>query len=112
MLAGLSPDIVSEICCRALSFWQYQTLQEFKFQQLERKEIEEKKRQVERKLNQLHSEAKSEIASINEKYNGFEWLMQALKAEHEYEKTRYQELQEQLNQKCRDFTKLHVQMFY
>ena len=72
VLAGLSPDIVSEICSRALSFWQYQTLQEFKFQQLERKEIEEKKRQVERKLNQLFSEAKSEIASINEKYNGFE----------------------------------------
>ena len=36
----------------------------------------------------------------------------ALKAENEREKTRYQELQEQLNQKCRDFTKLHVQKFY
>ncbi|CAB5395767.1 unnamed protein product [Rhizophagus irregularis] len=41
VLSGLRPDLVVEICSRALSFWTYQTTQEACFQEMLYKNLEE-----------------------------------------------------------------------
>ena len=61
---------MSEISARALSFWQYQyklnlnrITQESKYQEYERKDLEDKKKGLERKVQLIYNEAKNEISS-------------------------------------------------
>ncbi|RGB23759.1 hypothetical protein C1646_609127, partial [Rhizophagus diaphanus] len=50
VLSGLRPDLVVEICSRALSFWTYQTTQEACFQEMLYKNLEEKYTQLEKQV--------------------------------------------------------------
>ncbi|KAF9586288.1 hypothetical protein BGW38_007419 [Lunasporangiospora selenospora] len=66
VLSGLRPEVVLEICTRALSFWTYQTAQEAKLQELNQKTLEEKIRHLEKQLQWTTREMNSEIAGCRE----------------------------------------------
>ncbi|KAK3827445.1 MAG: hypothetical protein J3Q66DRAFT_272378, partial [Benniella sp.] len=42
ILSGLRPEIIMEICTRAISFWTYQTSQEARYQEMSHKSLEDK----------------------------------------------------------------------
>ena len=61
VLSGLRPDLIIEICSRALSFWTYQTTQEAYFQEMLYKNLEEKYTQLETQVQGIVRDAQSEI---------------------------------------------------
>ncbi|CAG8570549.1 4308_t:CDS:2 [Funneliformis caledonium] len=99
VLSGLRPDLIIEICSRALSFWTYQTTQEACFQEMLYKNLEEKYSQLEKQVQGVLRDAQSEITSLKVK-------LQALQKEKEQEKRKAHELAEQLQEKHRQFSKL------
>ena len=81
--------------------------QEQKFQEYEHKDADAKIKNLERKLQTVYNEAKVEINSNNIMIDLSE-KCDLLKLEHQNEIKKQNELQELLNQKSRDFQKLHV----
>src|SRR5579859_6153778 len=65
VLSGLRPDLIVEICSRALSFWTYQTTQESCFQEMLYKNLEEKYTQLEKQVQGVMRDAQSEITCEN-----------------------------------------------
>ncbi|KAF9221931.1 hypothetical protein BS17DRAFT_710090 [Gyrodon lividus] len=53
VLSGLSPTIITEICSRALSFWQYQIHQENSFQQAVTRNLNDKNAQLQKQLENV-----------------------------------------------------------
>ncbi|CAB5376428.1 unnamed protein product [Rhizophagus irregularis] len=101
VLSGLRPDLVVEICSRALSFWTYQTTQEACFQEMLYKNLEEKYTQLEKQVQGVMRDAQSEITSLRAK-------LQALQKDMELEKRKTHDLAEQLQEKSRQFSKLQI----
>ncbi|OAQ31288.1 hypothetical protein K457DRAFT_43999, partial [Linnemannia elongata AG-77] len=56
ILSGLRPEVIMEICTRAISFWTYQTSQEAKYQEMSQKTLEDKLGQLERQLQRMTRE--------------------------------------------------------
>ncbi|KAG9294629.1 hypothetical protein G9A89_008108 [Geosiphon pyriformis] len=101
VLSGLRPDIVMEICTRALSFWTYQTTQEACFQEILYKNLEEKYTQIEKNLQGVMRDAQAEINTLSDRVS-------ALQKDIELEKRKSHDLSEQLQEKGRQFSKLQV----
>ncbi|OAD78470.1 hypothetical protein PHYBLDRAFT_103576, partial [Phycomyces blakesleeanus NRRL 1555(-)] len=57
VLAGLRPDIVLDICSRAIAFYQYQTSQELCFRSMIQKNLEMKCTTLQAQLNDLIQDA-------------------------------------------------------
>ncbi|EJD01198.1 uncharacterized protein FOMMEDRAFT_89166 [Fomitiporia mediterranea MF3/22] len=53
VLSGLGPSLILEICGRAMSFWQYQTHQEYSFQQAVLKNMNERNAQLQKQLDNV-----------------------------------------------------------
>ncbi|KAG0212252.1 hypothetical protein BGX28_006605 [Mortierella sp. GBA30] len=101
ILSGLSPDVIMEICSRAISFWTYQTSQEAKFQEVTQRSLEDKLSLVEKRLQRMTREVNTEL-------NGFRDTVGTLQKEVEQEKRRSADLTEQLEEKTRQLSKLQV----
>ncbi|RHZ45296.1 hypothetical protein Glove_682g37 [Diversispora epigaea] len=99
VLSGLRPDIIMEICSRALSFWTYQTTQEACFQEMMYKSLEEKYTQLEKQVQGIMRDFQTEITTLRAK-------VQALTKDAELEKRKSHDLAEQLQEKGRQFSKL------
>ncbi|CAG8507136.1 28958_t:CDS:2 [Gigaspora margarita] len=91
-LSGLRPDIIMEICSRALSFWTYQTTQENCFQEMLYRDLEDKYADLEKQVQVLIRESESEV--------------NALQKDMELEKRKTHDLNEQLQEKGRQLSKL------
>ncbi|ORX89966.1 hypothetical protein K493DRAFT_215045 [Basidiobolus meristosporus CBS 931.73] len=63
ILSGLRPEVVIEICSRALAFWTYQTTQEVYFQEAISKSFERQNILLENKLQAVAYDANLEISS-------------------------------------------------
>ncbi|CAG8647992.1 6626_t:CDS:2 [Cetraspora pellucida] len=94
VLSGLRPDIIMEICSRALSFWTYQTTQEACFQEMMYKSLEDKYTQLEKQVQSLMRDAQSEVTTLQK--------------DMELEKRKTHDLAEQLQEKGRQFSKLQL----
>ncbi|CAG8487426.1 7135_t:CDS:2, partial [Dentiscutata heterogama] len=94
VLSGLRPDIIMEICSRALSFWTYQTTQEACFQEMMYKSLEDKYTQLEKQVQGLMRDAQSEVTTLQK--------------DMELEKRKTHDLAEQLQEKGRQFSKLQL----
>ncbi|KAG0298847.1 hypothetical protein BGZ97_003954 [Linnemannia gamsii] len=87
ILSGLRPEVIMEICTRALSFWTYQTSQEAKYQEMAQKTLENKVGQLERQLQRTTRE-------VNIELNGFRETVS--------------DLTDQLDEKSRQLSKLQT----
>ncbi|KAG0044372.1 hypothetical protein BGZ83_010407 [Gryganskiella cystojenkinii] len=94
ILSGLRPEIVMDICTRAISFWTYQTAQEARFQELAQRNLEDNHCAVERQLQKMTREVNLELA--------------ALQKDLEQEKRKAAHLNEQLDEKSRQLTKVQT----
>ncbi|KAF9349202.1 cyclin B1 interacting protein 1, E3 ubiquitin protein ligase [Mortierella sp. AD094] len=94
VLSGLKPEIIMEICTRAISFWTYQTSQEARYQEMAIKAREDKVNLLERQLQRLTKEFDIEI--------------DALQKDVEQEKRKSADLGEQLDEKFRQLSKLQT----
>ncbi|KAI8056265.1 hypothetical protein BDF22DRAFT_617920 [Syncephalis plumigaleata] len=63
VLAGLKPDIIADICQRALSFWSYQMMQELNYQAMLIKAQDRKYRQLEEQMNTTITSRNGEVLS-------------------------------------------------
>ncbi|GAB1608596.1 E3 ubiquitin-protein ligase CCNB1IP1, partial [Argonauta hians] len=99
VLAGQKPEVIMEICTRALSFWTYQSHQEKVYQEYIANKIKEKASQLEQYYEEVVSRIQSELSSLR--------LQQtATKKELESTKQKYSELTEKLVAKSRQCQKL------
>lgn len=99
VLAGLRPEIIMDICTRAISFYSYQTQQEANFQDLMFRNGEDKYNNLEQQYNQVVRDATSELRVLREK-------CKTLQKEHEMERRKNQEIADNLSEKTRQFIKL------
>ncbi|EIN10806.1 hypothetical protein PUNSTDRAFT_65101 [Punctularia strigosozonata HHB-11173 SS5] len=53
VLSGLSPALILDICSRAISFWQYQTHQEYAFQQAVFRNVNAKTTELQKQLDSV-----------------------------------------------------------
>ncbi|CAG8536387.1 6279_t:CDS:2 [Paraglomus brasilianum] len=90
-----------EIATRALSFWTYQTTQEACFQEMMYRDLQEKYQRLEKHLHMFNREARTEFCALREK-------LSALEKELELEKRKNVEINDQLQEKGRQFTKLQA----
>ncbi|KAF9557308.1 hypothetical protein EC968_007693 [Mortierella alpina] len=95
ILSGLSPEVIMEICTRAISFWTYQTAQEAKFQEMAQRTLEDKLGLVEKQLQRMTRE-------VNVELNG-------LQEELEQERRKSADLSGQLEEKMRQLSKVQAQ---
>lgn len=102
VLAGLSPQIIMEICTRAIAFHNYQSLQESAFQQMLLKKAQASNSTFERELNRIQISAKTEV-------NHLEAKVQELKNELAEERRKTRELHDILRSTGRDYENLKIQ---
>ncbi|XP_066458048.1 E3 ubiquitin-protein ligase CCNB1IP1 [Eleutherodactylus coqui] len=99
MLAGLRPEIVLDICSRALAFWTYQVYQERLYQEYNHSRTEEHLKQMEKiYAHQLQSKD-SELVAMKGEINSLKKMLE------EY-KRKYSEVSEKLMERNRQYTKL------
>ncbi|KAI9597013.1 hypothetical protein BDF19DRAFT_489392 [Syncephalis fuscata] len=103
VLAGLRPDIIADVCQRALSFWTYQVTQEIGYQEMLRKVHDNKYRLLEEQTTAALTNANGEFNNI------FNLVIQD---ELEQEKRRGHELAERIADKNKQHQKLLVRSFY
>ncbi|XP_068731639.1 E3 ubiquitin-protein ligase CCNB1IP1-like [Montipora capricornis] len=99
VLAGQKPEVIMEICSRALAFWTYQTHQEKMYQDYVANKAKEKATQLEQYYNQVLSKVQTELNSLKTQRSND-------KKELEDTKKRYSELSERLMEKNRQYLKL------
>ncbi|KAK3834963.1 MAG: hypothetical protein J3R72DRAFT_424454 [Linnemannia gamsii] len=101
ILSGLHPEIIMEICTRAISFWTYQTSQEAKYQEMAQKTLEDKVGQLERQLQRMTRE-------VNVELNGFRDTVSVLQKDVEQEKRKCADLTDLLDEKSRQLSRLQT----
>ncbi|KAG0377763.1 hypothetical protein BGX24_005504 [Mortierella sp. AD032] len=101
ILSGLRPEIIMEICTRAISFWTYQTSQEAKYQEMAQKTLEDKVGLLERQLQRMTRE-------VNVELNGFRDTVSVLQKDVEQEKRKCADLTDQLDEKSRQLSRLQT----
>ncbi|KAF9192194.1 cyclin B1 interacting protein 1, E3 ubiquitin protein ligase [Haplosporangium sp. Z 11] len=94
ILSGLRPEVIMEICTRAISFWTYQTSQEAKYQEMTRKSLEDKLSLVEKQLQRMTRDVNIELS--------------ALQKDVEQERRKSADLSEKLDEKTRQLSKLQA----
>ncbi|KAF9112040.1 cyclin B1 interacting protein 1, E3 ubiquitin protein ligase [Mortierella sp. AM989] len=94
VLSGLRPEIIMEICTRAISFWTYQTSQEARYQEMALKALEDKAGLFERQIQQVTQEYNIEVNDLQK--------------DIEQEKCKSADLSEQLDEKLRQLSKLQI----
>ncbi|XP_014769952.1 E3 ubiquitin-protein ligase CCNB1IP1 [Octopus bimaculoides] len=99
VLAGQKPEVIMEICSRALSFWTYQSHQERVYQEYIASKVKEKATQLEQYYEEVVSRIQSELCSLKLQQN-------ATKKELETTKKKYGEVAEKLVEKTRQCQKL------
>ncbi|RKP22695.1 hypothetical protein SYNPS1DRAFT_3942, partial [Syncephalis pseudoplumigaleata] len=62
VLAGQRPDVIADVCQRALSFWNYQMTQELSYQEMMRRAQENRHRQLEEQMKTTIANRNGEIA--------------------------------------------------
>ncbi|XP_020602293.1 E3 ubiquitin-protein ligase CCNB1IP1-like [Orbicella faveolata] len=101
VLAGQKPEVIMEICSRALAFWTYQTHQEKMYQDYVASKAKEKTTQLEQYYNQVLSKLQAELNSLRSQTSND-------KKELDDTKKRYNELSEKLMEKNRQYLKLQA----
>jgi E3 ubiquitin-protein ligase CCNP1IP1 len=67
VLAGLRPELVLDICGRAIAFWIYQVTQETYFQHTLYKKLDDKCASLTKQLQSTVHQANAEIAMLKDK---------------------------------------------
>lgn len=98
ILAGLAPDIILDICSRAMSFWAYQMQQELGYQTHTAHKLTERCNRLEQIYEQAASKAKAENLSLTKE-------LETCKQEAENHKKRSSELMEKLTERNRQLHK-------
>ncbi|KAF9924334.1 hypothetical protein FBU30_005672 [Linnemannia zychae] len=101
VLSGLRPEIVMEICTRAISFWTYQTSQEAIYQETMQKTLEGK-------IGQLEGQNQRMTREVNVELNGFRETVNNLQKDIEQEKRKSADLMDQLDERSRQLSKLQT----
>ncbi|XP_022782786.1 E3 ubiquitin-protein ligase CCNB1IP1-like [Stylophora pistillata] len=99
VLAGQKPEVIMEICSRALAFWTYQTHQEKMYQDYVANKAREKASQLEQYYSQVLSKVQAEVSSLKTQTSND-------KKELEDIKKRNNELSEKIMEKNRQYLKL------
>ncbi|KAF9384527.1 cyclin B1 interacting protein 1, E3 ubiquitin protein ligase [Podila verticillata] len=93
ILSGLRPEVIMDICTRALSFWTYQTSQEAKYQEMTQKKLEGKLSTVEKQ---------------HQRMTRFRETVGSLQRDLEQEKRKAVGLSEQVEEKTRQLSRLQT----
>ncbi|XP_069820250.1 E3 ubiquitin-protein ligase CCNB1IP1 isoform X2 [Dendropsophus ebraccatus] len=99
MLAGLRPEIILDICSRALTFWTYQVYQERLYQEYTYSQAEGHLKQVEKLYAHQVQSKDSELVAMKGEVNSLKKLLE------EY-KRKYSEISEKLMERNRQYNKL------
>ncbi|GIX72088.1 e3 ubiquitin-protein ligase CCNB1IP1 [Caerostris extrusa] len=92
VLAGQRPEVIFEICSRAISFWTYQVHQEIMFQEYVSTKVKERSQQLEKYYENIFQKTRNELDSTRN--------------ELEASKKRAAELSEKLKERIRQHEKL------
>ncbi|XP_068127636.1 E3 ubiquitin-protein ligase CCNB1IP1 isoform X3 [Hyperolius riggenbachi] len=99
ILSGLRPEIVLDICSRALAFWTYQVYHERLYQQYNYSKAEQHLKQMEKLYSHQIQSKESELAGMKGEVTTMKKLLE------EY-KRNYSELSEKLMERNREYQKL------
>ncbi|OCU01549.1 E3 ubiquitin-protein ligase CCNB1IP1 [Xenopus laevis] len=99
MLAGLRPEIVLDICSRALAFWTYQVYQERLYQEYTHSKAEGHLKQVEKLYTHQLQSKDSELTAMKGEVTSLKKILE------EY-KRKYSDLSERLMERNRQYQKL------
>eukprot|EP00835_Amoeboradix_gromovi_P000039 NODE_1_length_95616_cov_0.657642.p39 type:complete len:255 gc:universal NODE_1_length_95616_cov_0.657642:22898-23662(+) len=99
ILAGLSPEIVQDICFRSISMYMYQVSQEIQLQEIMYKQLLQKYK-TERAKIQSREQNNAQVV------NDLKRRLQSYEKQHDSDKVAITEIQQQLNQKTRICQKL------
>ncbi|XP_040209382.1 E3 ubiquitin-protein ligase CCNB1IP1 [Rana temporaria] len=99
MLSGLRPEIVLDICSRALAFWTYQIYQERLYQEYSYSKAEGHLKQVEKLYTHQIQSKDAEMSAMKGEVNSLKKILE------EY-KRKYSELSEKLMERNRQYNKL------
>uniref|UniRef100_A0A8C5QSX2 Cyclin B1 interacting protein 1 n=1 Tax=Leptobrachium leishanense TaxID=445787 RepID=A0A8C5QSX2_9ANUR len=98
-LAGLRPELVLDICSRALAFWTYQVYQERLYQEYNHSKAEGNLKQMEKLCAQQIQNKDTELSAMKGEVNSLKKMLE------EY-KRKYTELSEKLMERNRQYQKL------
>ncbi|KAL7334394.1 hypothetical protein PS15p_200028 [Mucor circinelloides] len=103
VLAGLKPEIILDICMRAVAFYEYQTSQEISFRTMIQKNVQEKYKILKdqfdiatRDLNHIIKVEKEKISAVTKDF--------------ELERLKCQQIAAKFDEKSKQFQKLQVNM--
>ncbi|KAE8633852.1 hypothetical protein XENTR_v10002118 [Xenopus tropicalis] len=99
ILAGLRPEIVLDICSRALAFWTYQVYQERLYQEYTHSKAEGHLKQVEKLYTHQLQSKDSELTAMKGEVTSLKKILE------EY-KRKYSDLSERLMERNRQYQKL------
>ncbi|XP_053312917.1 E3 ubiquitin-protein ligase CCNB1IP1 [Spea bombifrons] len=99
MMAGLRPELVLDICSRALTFWTYQVYQERLYQEYTYSKAEGHLKQMEKLYAHQMQSKDSELTAMKGEMNSLKKMLE------EY-KRKYSELSEKLMDRNRQYQKL------
>ncbi|KAM8961798.1 E3 ubiquitin-protein ligase CCNB1IP1 [Pelodytes ibericus] len=99
MLAGLRPELVLDICSRALAFWTYQVYQERLYQEYNYSKAEGHLKQMEKVYAHQVQSKDTELTAMKGEVNSLKKMLE------EY-KRKYSELSEKLMERNRQYQKL------
>ena len=101
VISGQKPEIISEICSRATSFWSYQIHQEHSYNEMVLRSMHEKWNTTERQYQNVVIQLQAEISSLSDKSC-------ELSKQVEIQKRKEAEMLEQVTDKNRQLKKLQV----
>ncbi|GIY09908.1 hypothetical protein CDAR_459902 [Caerostris darwini] len=99
VLAGQRPEVIFEICSRAISFWTYQVHQEIMFQEYVSTKVKERSQQLEKYYENIFQKTRNELDNVRQQLEG-------TRNELEASKKRAAELSEKLKERIRQHEKL------
>ncbi|GBM54255.1 E3 ubiquitin-protein ligase CCNB1IP1, partial [Araneus ventricosus] len=99
VLAGQRPEVIFEICSRAISFWTYQVHQEIMFQEYVSTKIKERSYQLEKYYENIFQKTRNELDNIKQQ-------LESTRHELEISKKKSAELAEKLKDRIRQHEKL------
>ncbi|XP_066295784.1 E3 ubiquitin-protein ligase CCNB1IP1-like [Branchiostoma lanceolatum] len=99
VLAGQRPEVIMEICSRAMSFWTYQSHQERTYQEYMCNKAKERSVQLEKYYEQVLTTTQAELSSLKNQIS-------ANRKELESTKKRFNEVSEKLMERNRQHQKL------
>lgn len=101
ILAGLKPEVISEVCSRALSFWVYQSHQEKTYQEYMATKAKERANQLEQYYEQVISRTSTELSNLKSQ-------LESVKKDLDSTKKKYNEASDKLSEKNRQHQKLQA----